>query len=59
MAITVKAKKGERVESLYIRFKRKCKSEKLFLQIVKNQFYIKPSQKRRQKINSRRKETIN
>lgn len=49
MAITVIAKKGESVESLYMRFKRKCKADKLFLRIVDKEYYMKPSQKRRNK----------
>lgn len=55
MAITVKPYKGESVESLYVRFKRKCKEEKIFLQIMKNEFYVKPSQRKK---NKRRKKQL-
>jgi len=47
--ITVKAFKNENIESLFSRFKRKCKDDKLFLRITEKEFFIKPSQKRRNK----------
>ena len=51
MAVTVKARKNEQVESLFGRFKRKLKSEKRILEILKNEFYVKPSEKKRAKFN--------
>jgi ribosomal protein S21 len=47
MSITVVKNKGEGVESLCNRFKRKCKEEKLLFQILQKEFYMKPSEKRR------------
>ena len=47
--VTVTAHKGEKVESLYKRFKRKIKRENLILEIKKRDFFVKPSEIRRQK----------
>jgi len=47
--ISVKAYRGEKVESLYRRFKRKLKHENFILEIRKSDYFIKPSEKRRQK----------
>ena len=45
----VKAKKGEDVESLLVRFKKKLKEHDRFLEIRKHDYFIPKSQKRRQK----------
>jgi ribosomal protein S21 len=54
MSIGVKARKGELVESLYQRFKKKVKEGKVFVLAMEKSYYRKPSEIRRLK-NKRKK----
>lgn len=47
MAIRIKARNGESAEQMLRRFKKMCEKEGLTKDVKKNQYYEKPSERRR------------
>ena len=56
MAITVKRKQDENIDSLLRRLKKKCKEDKLFFHVMERTYFKKPSEKKRLKFKNRKQE---
>ena len=52
--VTVQVREGESFQQAFKRFKRECERERILSEIKKHQYYLKPSEKRKE-LRTRRK----